>query len=151
MSMKLSQTGLDHLKRLEGVKLQAYQDSVGIWTIFVGLTTINNQPIKKGQTITMADGDKELAKQLVKYEDAVNQTIKRDLTQSQFDALVIFCFNIGVYAFQKSTLAKVVNENPNNLEGVKAELLKWVKAGGKVIEGLKSRRSQEFLIYSNKE
>lgn len=144
--MKLSENGLNHLKEVEGVRYKAYKDSVGIWTIYVGLIQINGIPVKEGQTITEEEGDKELMKQLVNYEKCVNFVIKSNINQNQFDALVSICFNIGINAFTKSTLTRLVNNSPNDPNIAKAFNM-WKIAGGKVSQGLLNRRKKEIDLY----
>lgn len=144
--MKLSQNGLEFLKQQEGVKLTAYQDSIGKWTIFVGLVQINGKAVVEGQTITMQAGDAELQKQLEGYELTVSVHVKPKLTTNQFDSLVSFCFNLGTNNFINSTLLKKINVNPNDAT-IAQEFLKWDKAGGKKIQGLTNRRIAESKLY----
>lgn len=143
--MKLSSNGLEFLKHMEGVKLTSYQDSVGIWTIFVGLIQVNNKPVVKGQTITMEEGNRELMKQLATYEICVNNAVKVNLTQNAYDALVSLCFNIGCGAFKTSTLLKKLNLG----DDVEVEWLKWCKAGGKTVAGLLARRNKEYALFKS--
>lgn len=81
-----------------------------------------------------------------KFALKVNELIKSNVNQNQFNALVSLSYNIGVNAFSKSTLLKKVNFNPDDLT-IKNEFLKWNKAGGKEIKGLTNRREQESKIY----
>lgn len=76
--------------------------------------------------------------------------IDRDkLNQNQYDSLVSFCYNVGIGAFKGSTLRKVILEDPNNFDAIEVQFMRWNKAGGKVIDGLISRRKKEFLLYSS--
>lgn len=84
-----------------------------------------------------------------KFALKVNELIKSNVNQNQFNALVSLSYNIGVNAFAKSTLLKKVNFNPNDLT-IKNEFLKWNKAGGKVIQGLTNRREIESQLYYEK-
>lgn len=63
----------------------------------------------------------------------------------QFDALVSFTFNLGSGAFQRSTLRRKVNRQAH--AEVPAQLMRWVWAGGRMLEGLKKRRSNEAKVY----
>ena len=144
--MILSNNGLEFIKEQEGVKLNAYQDSIGKWTIFVGLIEVNGVPVKKGDIITMEQGDKELNKQLLNYVGCVNTSVTTTITQNQFDALVSFTFNLGCGALKSSTLLKKVNANPNDLS-IEKEFSKWSMAGGKQVEGLKIRRQKEADLF----
>ncbi|MBI1867919.1 MAG: lysozyme [Methylocystis sp.] len=91
----------------EGVRTEAYRDSVGVWTIGVGHTAGAGAPKPKaGMKITRDEVDRILSRDLLKFEDAINAAVRVPLTQGQFDALCSFAFNVGIGAFQKSTLLK---------------------------------------------
>ena len=102
---KLSEKSFELLKRFEGCKLTAYQDSAKVWTIGYGHT----HNVKAGMNITQAQADAFLQEDVAKFEQGISQTLRElgtKVTQNQFDALVIFSFNVGLRAFQKSTMAK---------------------------------------------
>jgi len=62
---KMNETGLEHLKRWEGLRLQAYQDVKGIWTIGYGHTSAAGKPfVQKGMTITAREAEEMLARDL---------------------------------------------------------------------------------------
>ena len=81
-----------------------------------------------------------------KAEIPVNQLVHSAINQNQYDALVSFTYNCGSGNLQKSTLLQKVNAKPND-PYIKAEFLKWNKAGGKVLPGLTKRREEEAKIY----
>jgi lysozyme len=87
-----------------------------------------------------------LHEELNKFGKQVDSFTRDDLTQSQFDALTSFCYNLGGGNLKSSTLLKKVNLNPND-PTIKAEFLKWNKAGGKVLAGLTRRREAEATLY----
>lgn len=112
--MKMSEKGLIELTSLEGCCLKPYYDSVGVITIGVGATRSEIPTLKdwdKSKAITMKEVFDLLRRSIVKYEDAVNRTLKNGtmLTQSQFDALVSICYNIGTGGLSKSTFMKRIN------------------------------------------
>ena len=93
---------------------------------------------------------KEQAEQLLKedlkhFENAVSQLVTVKLNQSQFDALVSFMFNVGVYAFKKSTLLRLINQE-NFLEAAN-EFDRWVYANRKKLPGLVKRRADEKQLF----
>jgi lysozyme len=140
--MKTSAAGRKAISDREGVRLKAYQDSVGIWTVGVGHTAAAGPPApKRGTTITAAECDDILSRDLAKFERAVTSAVKVPLTQSQFDALVSLAFNIGGGAFAKSTLVKRLNKG--DLAGAADAFMSWNKAGGRVLAGLTTRRKAE--------
>jgi lysozyme len=81
-----------------------------------------------------------------KFADKVSKLVTAPIDQSQFNALVSLTYNIGPANFEKSTLLKKVNFNHNDLS-IRAEFLKWNKAGGQVLKGLTIRRKAEADIY----
>lgn len=147
---KLSVKSLELLKQLEGCRLKAYQDSAKIWTIGYGHT----HNVKAGMKITQQQADVFLKQDVAKFEQGINQTLRElgtTVTQKQFDALVIFSFNVGLRAFQKSTMAKKLylmdNKDYESVNAVADQFPRWNKAGGKVIPGLVKRRAQERLLF----
>src|SRR6478609_4928710 len=144
--MKVSPNGLKEIKLHEGVRNTAYQDSVGVWTIGVGHTAARGAPIpKKGLTISDAEVDATLARDLVHFEEKVLGAVKVPLNQNQFDALVSLCFNIGEGAFAKSTLVRKLNAG--DYQGAAEQFLVWNKAGGKTVQGLVNRRAKEKALF----
>lgn len=124
--MKMSADGRKRLIAREGKKLRAYKDSAGVWTIGVGHTTAAGAPtVIAGLTITDAECDQILARDLVQYEDAVNRAVTAKLNQNQFDALCSFCFNIGTGGFTRSTVVKCLNAG--DAVGAADALLMWNK------------------------
>lgn len=144
--MKLSENGYNTIKLFEGVKNKAYKDSVGIWTVGIGFITVDGVKVNESTTLTNDQIKEQFFKQIVTYENAVNNNVTSELTQNQFDALVSFTFNLGGGALKSSTLLKKVNLNPAD-PSIKNEFLKWNKAGGKVIQGLTNRRIAEAKLY----
>lgn len=144
--MKTSKAGLDLIKRWEGCRLTAYQDSVGVWTIGYGLTSAAGLiTVGKGLTITQKQADDYLVAALAKYEAAVSKAISRTMTQAQFDAFVSLCYNIGPGAFAGSTVVK--RFNAGDIAGAADAILMWNKAGGKVLKGLENRRADERALF----
>jgi len=146
--MKISDKGLRLIKKFEGLRLEPYLDIVGVPTIGYGNTYYENgtRVDLSDESITEAKAELMLKNILKYYEEGVNMYVKKDINQSQFDALVSFSYNLGVGALQKSTLLKKTNINPCD-ETIKHEFLRWVKAGGKILQGLVKRRKEEAALY----
>lgn len=140
--METSDKGIEFIIKEEGEVLHAYRCQAGVWTIGVGHTGGVTPDMK----ITKEQSRQLLKADLCRFEKVVNETIKHQLLQHQFDALVSFSFNVGTEAFRKSTLAKKINSNAPWSE-IRAEFLRWNKAGGKVLAGLTSRRKREAKLY----
>jgi len=137
-----SAAGRKAITEREGNVLTAYQDSVGIWTIGVGHTSAAGLPkVAKGLKITAAESDEILSRDLKTFEAGVRAAVKVPMNQNEFDALVSLAFNIGVEAFSKSTLVKKLNAGDR--AGAADQFGQWVKAGGKTLKGLVTRRQAE--------
>ena len=144
--MKINAAGLDLIKRWEGLRLTAYQDSVGIWTIGYGHTAEAGPPAPKaGMKITETEATDILARDLGQYERAVTKAISVAPTSNQFAAMVSLCFNIGPTNFAKSSVVRRMNEG--NPKAAADAFLLWNKAGGKVLKGLTARREDEKKLF----
>jgi lysozyme len=145
--MKLNKEGADLIKSFEGCKLKAYQCSAMKWTIGYGNTFFEDgTPVVAGNAISQ-----EKAEQLFElisndFSAKVVKLVPSHITPNQFGALVSFAYNCGIANLQKSTLLKKVIANHND-QSIKAEFLKWNKAGGKVLAGLTRRREAESNLY----
>ncbi len=142
-NMKISQAGLDLIKSFEGCSLKAYRCPAGVLTIGYGCTV----GVKEGQTITQAEADSMLTKELSRFEDAVNR-LGVTLNQNQFDALVSFCYNLGTGIFTGNLLNAI---KVQNWSSVAEQILLYNKArvNGKLTElkGLTRRRKAERDLF----
>jgi lysozyme len=143
--MKISNEGLSLIKKFEGCELTAYKCAAGVWTIGYG----HIKDVYEGQTITQSEAESMLQHEMEEYEGYINSLVMVPLNQNQFDALVSWVFNLGAGNLRASTLLKVVNLSDMN--GVPAQIKRWNKAGGKVLEGLIRRREAEALLWEGKE
>jgi lysozyme len=135
-----SPDGFEFIKAHESLVLNAYQCPAGVWTIGWGHT----RTAKPGMVVTRVQAERLLVQDLRTAEEAVNE-VKVPLTRKQFDALVSFVFNVGVGAFKKSTLLRLLNQG--KYEAVPAQLARWNKANGKVLNGLVRRRKEEAAMW----
>lgn len=138
------------IKRFEGLKLEAYQDVKGIWTIGYGTTRINNSPVVEGMVILKSEAEKYLLADLnTQFVPVVQRNVRALITQSMFDALCCFTYNVGPTAFAKSTLLKDLNVT-KYLDAA-AGFLQWDKAtinGVSVsVAGLTKRRIAEKDLF----
>jgi lysozyme len=145
---KISQGGIDLIKKFEGLKLKPYLCSAGVPTIGYGNTFYENgkKVTLKDPQITEKRAEELLAYLLVSFEKYVDSYCRDDINQNQFDALVSFAYNLGPNSLKASTLLKKVNINPSD-PTIKLEFLKWTKAGGRVLKGLVLRREAEASLY----
>lgn len=144
--MNISKSGIELIKRFEGMRLKAYQDSVGVWTIGYGWTQpVDGKKVGPGMQIDPATAARLLKCGVVQYEQGVNQLVKVHITQGQFDALVSFAYNLGLRSLSTSTLLKKLNGGDK--AGAADEFAKWVNAGGKRLDGLVARRAAEREMF----
>ena len=149
MSKSISKTGIDLISSFEGIRLNAYDDGVGVWTIGIGTTVYpNGVKVKKGDKCTLEQAKEYFAHDLKRFESSVNKLVKVPLSQNQFDALVSLTYNIGSGAFNNSTLLKKLNKG--DYQGAADQFLVWNKAGGKVLKGLVRRREAERALFLKK-
>jgi lysozyme len=137
-----SPRGIDLIKQFEGLRLTAYQDMVGVWTIGYGHT---GPDVKPGLTITQQRAEQLLINDLVQFERGVNDLVTVQINQNQFDALVSFTYNLGVGSLQKSTLLRLLNAG--SYQPAADEFPRWNRAGGNVVAGLARRRYAERQLF----
>lgn len=140
--MNLSSNGLDAIKGFEQLRLTAYLDTGGVWTIGYGHT----RSALAGMQISEARALMLLAQDVAEAVEAVNKLVRVPLEQYEFDALVSFVFNIGVGAFKSSTMLRCVNDRAEPMR-IGTEFLRWVYDNGKKIAGLETRRRKERLLF----
>lgn len=133
---------IDIIKEFEGCRLDAYQDSVGVWTIGYGHT----KGVSKGLKITQAEAETMLVEELEnEYIPAVKGLVKVPLNDNELSALVSFTYNLGAGNLKKSTLLRLLNQGDR--KGASMQFGSWVRAGGKVLNGLVRRREAERNLF----
>lgn len=156
--MKLSEKGIDLLKWIEQLRLKPYDDQTGKpiqgWLpgATIGYGHLIHQPdwtLYKGG-IDENEADELFEEDLVPRENIVNNTIKLPMTQNEFDALVIFLYNLGTAQFKTSSAVKLINEPfaKTNFSGLEAAWKAFNKSQGRLNAGLINRRAAEWKIYS---
>lgn len=142
-------TALDIIKKGEGLRLASYLDPAGIWTIGYGHT-----PASEGQQIDQAEADRLLAADVAHAAGAVERLCSDVATSDvQFSAMVSLAFNIGIGAFEGSTVLR--RHRAGAFVGAGAAFLLWNKAHvrGRLVElpGLIERRRAERALYLKEE
>jgi lysozyme len=143
--MTLDKTGIDFLKTNEGTNIingqhVAYQDDVGVWTIGYGHT---GNDVYKGLKWSQAKADSTFSSQVAStYGKCVNDSIKKPMTQNQFNAMTDFTYNIGVYGFPTSQTCKKFNAG--DTVGAGKAFFGWLKP-----RSLYSRRVKELALYNS--
>jgi len=142
------------LKSYESIELDnsgkyavAYWDNIGkVWTIGYGNTYYTDgSKVKQGDKLTLEEADKLFKTIVGEFSDDVLKIVKQPLNNNQYNALVMWAYNVGP-AFKTSTLIKKLNVNPND-PSIKDEFLKWNKSKGVFVQGLYNRRKKEAELY----
>lgn len=144
-AQEISWKGRAFIKGWEGFSLCPYQDVAGYWTVGVGHLMKSSE--SKTQCISPTQVEELFSQDVIPTKVCIRTYLSDTLEQNQFDALTSFTFNLGCR--KDSTLFRVVNNNPADPQ-VGTEFLRWTKAGGKEVRGLRFRREAEKrLYYSN--
>jgi lysozyme len=142
--MKISAEGLEHLKRWEALRLEAYLPTPNdVWTIGYGHT----RGVREGLTCIPAQAMQWLDEDADEAEQAVNRYVRVSLSQPQYDALAGLVFNIGVGAFRRSTLLQALNAG--NYDRVPTQIKRWKYQDGEVLRGLVRRREAEAKMFTD--
>ena len=155
----ISQKALKLIAHHEGVRTKPYRCPARLWTVGVGhvidpnharvpFEERNNLAIPEGwnRTFTLEEVNAILAKDLERFERGVLKYCpSAGSRQAWLDSLVSFSFNLGLGTLQRSTLRQ--KHNRGDYAGAADELLKYCKAGGKVLRGLENRRKDERALY----
>ncbi len=130
------------IQRFEGFRLKAYLDGGGVPTIGYGST---GPDIHMGLVWTTQQATERLHKDVSKFAAGVASLVKVKLTDGRLAALISFTYNVGLEAFKKSTMLKLINEQKYYAAGL--QFLRWNKDNGKVIPGLTNRRVAEKALW----
>lgn len=138
----INAAGVALVKEFEGCRLTSYQCPAGRWTVGYGHTGFD---VKPSQTITQAEADEFLRRDLIDAAAVVTRAVKAPLNENQRAALVSLCMNIGGGAFSTSSLVKRCNVEA--WDEAAREFPRWVHAGGRKLEGLIRRREAERQLF----
>jgi lysozyme len=146
--VKVSDKLIKLLRHHEGVRNKPYQCPAKLWTVGIGHLIGDGKtlPPEWNKTFTNEEIDAILKRDLNRFELGVHKMLPNVLLrQHEFDSIVSFCFNLGLGCFQRSTIRQAL------LRGVKEaameSLVKYCKAGGKILKGLQNRRLDERKLF----
>jgi lysozyme len=146
--MKVSDKLIKMLRHHEGVRSKPYRCPAGLWTVGVGhlIGDGKSLPESWNKTFTTEEIDGILKSDLNRFELGVSKMLPNvRLRQCEFDCLVSFAFNLGLGTFQRSTLRQALLRGDK--EAAIESLLKYCRAGGKVLRGLENRRKDEKAMF----
>jgi GH24 family phage-related lysozyme (muramidase) len=90
--------------------------------------------------------DALLVSDIQKFCQHINPLITISLNQNQYDAIISLCYNIGLSAFEKSSLRTFLNAG--NIPQASEQFDKWIYAKGKKLTGLILRRQAEKALFN---
>lgn len=160
--MKISKKGLDLIKHFEGMKNRPYLCPAKLWTIGYGSVLYPEQaktrdlavraayPLKPqhNRVFSKEEIDELLAEDVHRFERGVARLVTVPMSQGIYDCAVSFSFNLGLGTLQRSTFLQKLNRNDK--AGAIESLLKYNKAGGKILKGLDLRRKAEAALFMSK-
>lgn len=140
---KISSRGVDLIAGFEGFSSKPYRDPVGVWTIGYGHTTgvsATSKPLSKRQARRL------LVREINEHYAPAVAKLDLPLSQGQFDALTSFVFNLGVGAISADTgIGRELRAH--RWARAADQMLRWDKAGGRVLPGLTRRRKAERDLF----
>ena len=157
--MNISEAGIQLIKSFEGCHSSPYRCPAGLWTIGYGHVLYPDQarlktperlayPLRPehNRVFEYDEIDELLEQDLQRFQDGVSRLCPASNdSQSHFDAMVAFSFNVGLGNLQASTLR--MKYNRGEFEGAADEFLKWRKSNGVVLAGLVRRREAERALF----
>jgi lysozyme len=147
-NVKVSDKLIKLLRHHEGVRNKPYQCPAKLWTVGIGHLIGDGKtlPPEWNKTFTNEEIDAILKRDLNRFELGVHKMLPNvPLRQHEFDALVSFCFNLGLGCFQRSTIRQALLRGDK--EAAMESLVKYCKAGGKILKGLQNRRLDERKLF----
>ena len=146
--MKISQQGIDLIKLFEGCKLKPYLCPANKFTVGYGHVLGNGVTLAEADNriFTQGEVDVLLRTDLARFERGVLRYCTVHLSQSQFDALVSFAYNLGLGTLQRSAMRQKILRQDG--QAASKELLKYDKVNGKALKGLTRRRQAEYRLFT---
>jgi lysozyme len=148
--VNVSERGIKLIKHHEGIRNRPYRCPAGLWTVGVGHLIGDGKSLPKSwdRLFTKDEIDGILKRDLRRFELGVRKMLPNvPLRQSEFDALVSFCFNLGLGCFQRSTIRQALLRGDKKT--AMESLLKYCRAGGKILRGLQIRRLDEKALFES--
>ena len=148
--MNVSKAGIFLIKHYEGVRNRPYRCPANLWTVGVGHLIGDGKllPDSWNRTFTEAEIDGLLKSDLKRFELGISKMLPNvPLRQCEFDCLVSFAFNLGLGTFQRSTLRQALLRNDK--KAAMESLIKYCRAGGKILKGLQTRRLDEKALFES--
>jgi lysozyme len=149
--VNVSKVAIALIKHHEGVRNRPYRCPANLWTVGVGhlIGDGKSLPDSWNRTFTEAEIDGILKSDLRRFELGVHKMLPNvPLRQHEFDAIISFCFNLGLGCFQRSTIRQALLRGDK--KAAMESLVKYCRAGGKILKGLQTRRLDEKALFEGK-
>ena len=149
--MNVSKAAIALIKHHEGVRSRPYRCPAHLWTVGVGHLIGDGKllPDSYNRTFSQEEIDGLLKSDLRRFELGVSKMLPNvPLRQHEFDAIISFCFNLGLGCFQRSTLRQALLRGDK--KAAMESLVKYCRAGGKILKGLQTRRLDERALFEGK-
>jgi len=149
--VNVSKAAIALIKHHEGVRSRPYRCPANLWTVGVGhlIGDGKHLPDSWNRTFTKEEIDGLLKSDLRRFELGISKMLPNvPLRQCEFDCLVSFAFNLGLGTFQRSTLRQALLRGDK--KAAMESLLKYCRAGGKILRGLQIRRLDEKALFEGK-
>jgi lysozyme len=149
--VKVSERAIKLIKHHEGVRNRPYRCPANLWTVGVGhlIGDGKHLPDSWNRTFSQEEIDGILKSDLRRFELGVHKMLPNvPLRQHEYDAIISFCFNLGLGCFQRSTLRQALLRGDK--KAAMESLVKYCRAGGKILRGLQIRRLDEKALFEGK-
>lgn len=134
------------IRQFEGLRLAAYRDAAGVWTIGYGHTAQAGPPaVRAGMEISPGEAEALLRADVEAVATIVRRLVEVPVNDNEFGALVSFAYNVGTGALRGSTLLRRLNDGDR--AGAALQFGKWIHGGGRVLPGLVHRREKEKQLF----
>jgi len=146
--VKVSKEAIKLIRHHEGVRNKPYQCPAKLWTVGIGHLIGDGKtlPPEWNRTFSNEEIDGILKSDLRRFELGVSKMLPNvPLRQHEFDSIISFCFNLGLGCFQRSTIRQALLRGDK--EAAMESLVKYCRAGGKVLKGLQKRRLDERKLF----
>jgi lysozyme len=149
--VNVSKAGIALIKHHEGVRSRPYRCAANLYTVGVGhlIGDGKSLPESWNRTFSQEEIDGLLKSDLRRFELGVHKMLPNvPLRQHEFDAIISFCFNLGLGCFQRSTLRQALLRGDK--KAAMESLVKYCRAGGKILKGLQTRRLDEKALFEGR-
>lgn len=134
-----SPEGLAFIKRYQGLSLEKYIDTQGLWVIGYGHLIRDRE--RFDELISREQAEWLFLQDVELYQQLIAQCITVPINQNQFDALMSLAFSLGPEGIQHSVIVQAINRRHYS-----AALTLWQREGEKQ-NSLAIQRQAEAALF----